>query len=135
VSVIDTETNKVTDTITVSPFPHWGGVRYVEGFGNPTYVTNSGGTTVSVIDIFPQYAPRNLRFPLLSATDRKGWRSASDGTHAYVANFGGTTVSVLTDTGSARVLLFHDRAYNPLFYVPPTTVRSGLDWRGGRWRR
>ena len=80
----------------------------------------------------------NTNYPQLITVGNRpeGVAFTPDGTHAYVANFGGTTVSVLTDTGSARVLLFHDRRmHSRLFYVPPTTVRGGLDWRGGRWRR
>jgi YVTN family beta-propeller protein len=92
VSVIDTKTGKVTDSITVGKAPY--GIVFSPD-GTRAYVTNHFGNTVSVI---------NTKTRTVTATIPVGidpWSIAitPDGKHVYTANDGGPsdpTVSVIT---------------------------------------
>jgi YVTN family beta-propeller protein len=86
-SVIDTESNRVTATVQIDGFP----VRVaVSPDGREVYCVNASGS-ISVIDSAAARVIRTVRLP--------GWPQGialtPDGTHAYLTDFGGNTVSVI----------------------------------------
>jgi YVTN family beta-propeller protein len=108
VSVIDTFTNEVTDTITVGDSPS--GVAFSPD-GKYVYVTNNGDmkvvaaggeknypSTVSVIDT----ATNTVTATIPGFNVASGVAFSLDGNSVYVTNSGGTTVSVIgTPAGGA----------------------------------
>jgi outer membrane autotransporter protein len=96
VSVIDTATHSVTNTIPVGAFPYGAAVT---PDGLHAYVSNDGSNTVSVIDTATHAIVNTIAvgsFPL-------GIAVTPDGLHAYVANSGSSTVSVI-DTATNAVV-------------------------------
>jgi YVTN family beta-propeller protein len=95
VSVIDTGTNTVTNTIPVGSAPH--GIT-VSPDGSKVYVTNLASNTVSVIGTGTNTVTNTI--PV--GTTPWGIAVTSDGSKIYVANFGSNSVSVI-DTGTNTV--------------------------------
>ena len=80
--------NTVTTTITVGSNPE--GIAITPN-GNYAYVTNEGGTTVSVINT----ATNSVTATVTVGNGPVGVAVTPDGKYAYVTNSGGTTVSVI----------------------------------------
>jgi YVTN family beta-propeller protein len=95
VSVIDTETNKVTATIPVGNGPL--GAAVIPN-GRKVYVTNTGSDTVSVIDT----AKNKLTATIPVGNEPFGVAMTPDGKKVYVTNFRSNNVSVI-DTAKNKV--------------------------------
>ena len=87
-SVIDTATNTVIDTITVGADPP--GVA-VSPDGMTAYVTNNGSSTVSVIDT----TTNTVIDTIAVGANPFGVAVSPDSLVVYVANLGDNTVSVI----------------------------------------
>jgi YVTN family beta-propeller protein len=99
VSVINTDTNTVSTTITVGSGPV--GVA-VTPDGTQAYVTNGGSGTVSVIDT----ATNTVSTSITVGSNPIGVAVTPNGAYAYVANFNDGTVSVIntaTNTVSTTI--------------------------------
>lgn len=88
VSVIDTATNKVIDTVDIESSPE--GVS-VSPDGRRVYVANLNSSTVSVIDT----TKNNVTATVNVGKKPHGIAVTPDGTKVYVANYGGSTTSVI----------------------------------------
>jgi YVTN family beta-propeller protein len=105
VSIIDTATNNVTDTVPVGSWPF--GVA-VSPDGTAVYMANSHDGTVSVIDT----ANDNVTATVRVGYYPEGVTVSPDGTKVYVANWGSNTVSVI-DTANDNVTATVPVGYSP----------------------
>jgi outer membrane autotransporter protein len=105
VSVIDTATQAVTDTIPVGTVPYGAAVT---PDGLHAYVSNHGNNTVSEIDTVT-----NAIVTIAVGSMPAGIAVTPDGLHAYVANFADGTVSVI-DTATQAVVNTIAAGTNPL---------------------
>ncbi|MGW3269814.1 Ig-like domain repeat protein, partial [Streptomyces sp. NPDC001056] len=96
VSVIDTGTQTVTNTITVGSSPF--GVA-VTPDGSQVYVANNGDGTVSVIDT----ATETVTNTITVGSAPVGVAVSPDGTHVYVTNNSDNTVSVINAAGQTVI--------------------------------
>lgn len=99
VSVIDTATNTVTDTISVGSYPRgikaYGTYLYVANYGDPNY---SGGNYLSIIDSATQAVTGSVVLPAGSS----GPRGVTVlGSKVYVANYRSNNVSVINTATNA----------------------------------
>ncbi len=97
VSVIDTEMNEVSATVSVRSSPV--GVAFSLPSGNAAYVTNFGSDTVSLIDTMNL---NSMNLPVPAGSGPAGIAVAPSG-KAYVANALNDTVSVI-DPGLATII-------------------------------
>jgi YVTN family beta-propeller protein/parallel beta-helix repeat protein len=95
VSVIDTSSNTVTDTVIVESSPY--GVA-VNPAGTHVYVSNYGSNNVSVIDT----SNNTVTATVAVGTNPHGVAVNPTGTHVYVSNYGSKSVSVI-DTSTNTV--------------------------------
>jgi YVTN family beta-propeller protein len=107
VSVIDTATEAVVDTVTVGKAP-WGVA--VNPAGTRAYVANYGETTVSVIDT----TTNTVASTVTVGNNPKGVAVHPSGAYVYVTNSGSNTVSVIDTATDTVVGLPIDAGNNPV---------------------
>ena len=125
VSIIDTLTNTVIDTVTVGSAP-WGIAVGAEG--KYVYVTNSDADTVTVI----QTADRSIVRTYLVGDTPRGVSAPRNGTFAYVINQGGGSISRIdmddeTVTELAAGLIDDAFSMGAFFGDTPPATPSGLE--------
>lgn len=96
VSIIDTATKKVTDTLPVGINPF--GIT-VSSDGSKVYVANNGSNTVSVIDT----SINKVTATVPVGNQPVGVAVNPDGTKVYVTNVGDNTISVIDTTTNAVI--------------------------------
>ena len=96
VSLIDTATDKVMDTVAVGEYPF--GVACSPD-GTKVYVTNEGSSNVSVIDT----ATTNVTASVSVGNNPYGVAVTPDGKRVYVANFGSSRNVSVIDTATNNV--------------------------------
>ncbi len=95
VSVIDAESNRVTDTIQVRRLPYF---ISVDEHGKRAYVANSGSNNVSVIDL-----GRRREIAVIGSGEQPGVaRIAPDSHSLVVSNRGGNSVSIYAVSDNAE---------------------------------